>query len=374
MRNSPNMELKKINRNRIFRYIHQREAASKAEISYELHISLPTITQNIAELMGQNLIVESGSYESTGGRRAKMISCNSMAKVALGFDITRNHISAVVVDLKGNVVSSIRELYRYGDYEDAIEKICDMAEHIVRSYGIDEKTVLGVGVSLPAIIDVDMQTINTALVLPFPRDFHQHLRSRIRFPCLFYNDANCGGFAELWSRKPTENDVFYFSLSGTVGGAAMIGDQIYTGMSFAGGEVGHLIMVPNGKQCYCGQKGCVDCYCNSDNLAELTDGNLSAFFERIDQDDSAAKARMDEYLDYLAIAIHNVKMLLDCDIVLGGYVGSYSELFLDDLKQRLLQMDIFHRTPDYLMACHHHTEAAAVGAALMYISRFIENV
>ena len=79
-------------------------------------------------------------------------------------------------------------------------------------------------------------------------------------------------------------------------------------------------------------------------------------------------------MDYLAIAIHNVRMLFDCDIILGGYVGSYSDLFLDGLKRRLRAADTFDKPVDYLTGCHYHTEAAAVGASLMFISRFIEEV
>ena len=371
---SPNMELKKINRNRIFRFIVQRNATSKAEISYALHISLPTVTQNIAALMSQNLLTESGEYESTGGRRAKMISCVPRAKVALGIDITRNHISSVAVDLKGNIFGNIREKYTYRDAEDAAAKIERVIEYMINTYNIDESTILGVGISLPAIIANDNQTITTALVLPVPVDFYDRLKKRIHFPFLFYNDSNCGGFAELWSKKPTKNDVFYLSLSGTVGGAALINDQIYAGINDTCGEIGHQILVPNGEKCYCGQRGCVDCYCNSTRLTDMTGGDLDQFFELLEQGDPAAKEAMEKYLDYLTIAIHNAKMLLDCDIILGGYVGSYSGKFMNELKTRLYAMDTFKRNPDYVAGCHHHTEAAAVGAALMYIAKFIEDV
>lgn len=372
--NTPNMELKKINRNRVFRFILQQEATSKSEISYQLNISLPTVTQNITALKEQNLIVESGEYESTGGRRAKMLSCNAMSRVALGIDITRNHISAVVVNLLGNTVDSIRENFNCRDIPNTLPKIQQLMERLLKANRIKDSTVLGVGVSLPAIIAGDYQSIETALVLPFPLDYYQQMQPYMRFPYLFYNDANCGGFAELWSRKPTKHDMFYFSLSATVGGAAMINDQIYTGCNFSGGEIGHITLVPNGKPCYCGQTGCMDCYCNSNCLAELTDGNLPDFFTLLQQGDPAARARMDVYLEYLAISIHNVRMLFDCDIILGGYVGSYSDLFLEDLCKRLQAKDTFNRKPDYVMGCHHHTEAAAVGAALMYISRFIDQV
>lgn len=374
MHQSPNMELKRINRNRIFRFILQQRTTSKSEIAYELRISLPTVTQNLAALMEQNLILETGEYESTGGRRAKMISCNAQARVAVGIDITRNHISAVVVDLVGNIIDNIREPFCCSAPDQVPQKVKQLIDGILFNNEILDESVLGVALSIPAIVASDYRTLDTELVLPFPSDFYQYFQEYIRFPYLFYNDANCGGFAELWRRRPTERDMFYFSLSGTVGGAAMLGNQIYTGQYNYSGEIGHTILVPGGKQCYCGKYGCVDAYCNANVLAELTNGNLADFFTRLQAGDNEANARMETYLNYLSVAIHNVRMLFDCDIILGGYVGSYSALYLDRLKQKVQALDTFDKAPDYLMGCHYNTEASAVGAALMYISAFIDQV
>jgi predicted NBD/HSP70 family sugar kinase len=372
MRSSPNMKIKRINRNRIYKFIMQQGITSKAEIGYKLRLSLPTVTQNITELMNQNLIIEDGEFESTGGRRAKMISCNTLAKVAIGIDITRYHISAVVVDLQGNVIDNLRKKIDSTELKTILIKIQHLIDLIIHTNSIDDKTILGVGVSLPSIIADDKQTIKTAKVIPFPKDFYQMIQQYVRFPFFFYNDANCGGFAELWRRMPSKRDMFYFSLSSTVGGAAMINNQIYTGCDYFSGEIGHVLLIPNGRVCYCGQKGCVDTYCNSNCLS--MGGDLSEFFDRLSQGDKQAKAQMKEYLDYLAIAIHNVHMLFDCDMILGGYVGSYSNLFLDSLKQRLRAMDTFERNYDYITGCYYHTEASAVGAALILINQFISEI
>lgn len=374
MMNTPSMELKKINRNRIFQFILQQRTTSKLEIAQKLGISLPTVTQNISVLKEQNLLVECGEYESTGGRRAKMISCNAMARVALGIDITRNHISIVLVDLLGNVIDSGRESFDCADTIKTLVKVQQLIEKMLQVNRIDDETVLGVGVSLPAIIGGDCQNVKKAMVFPIPDNYYQMLRPYVRFPYLLYNDANCGGFAELWSRKSIERDVFYLSLSGTVGGAIMINGRIYSGSDFTGGEVGHMTLVPNGRSCYCGKNGCVDSYCNSNYLAELTSGNLQHFFELLSQGDQQATARMEEYLDYLAVVIHNVRMLFDSDIILGGYVGNYSDLLLDGLCRRLRDADTFDLETHYVTGCHHRTEAAAVGAALMYVSQFVDEV
>ncbi len=95
------IELKKINRNNIYQLVYTEERISKAEIAKRLDISFPTVTQNLRELMEEGLVMEKGSFESTGGRKAKGICVDSDARKALGIDITKNHISAVLVNLKG---------------------------------------------------------------------------------------------------------------------------------------------------------------------------------------------------------------------------------------------------------------------------------
>ena len=83
-----NIEVKKNNRNGVFRYICKHKTVSNPDISYGMKISLPTVTQITKELIEKGLVEEKGELESTGGRRAKALSAASGAKLAVGLDIT----------------------------------------------------------------------------------------------------------------------------------------------------------------------------------------------------------------------------------------------------------------------------------------------
>src|SRR5690554_249560 len=95
------IEVKKINRNVIYQFLHRHDPISIQEIALQLKLSLPTVTQNLKELLERNLVVETGLFESTGGRKAKAISYNPVAKYAIGLDITKNHVGIVLIDLSG---------------------------------------------------------------------------------------------------------------------------------------------------------------------------------------------------------------------------------------------------------------------------------
>ena len=79
-----NIEVKKKNRNEVFRYICKQETVSNPEISYNMKISLPTATQITKELIAEGLLEEKGEFQSTGGRRAKAISAGFNARPAGG--------------------------------------------------------------------------------------------------------------------------------------------------------------------------------------------------------------------------------------------------------------------------------------------------
>lgn len=104
-----NIEVKKINRNQIFRYVNKYEKVSKPDIASALGISMPTVLQNVKELMDRGLIREVGAFESTGGRKAKVIAPVQDARYAIGIDITQNHVGLGLTDLSGKVLKHTRQ-------------------------------------------------------------------------------------------------------------------------------------------------------------------------------------------------------------------------------------------------------------------------
>lgn len=367
------MEIKKVNRNRIYRLIAERSGVSKADIADSLKVSLPTVTQNVAALKELNLVVEEGVFESTGGRKPRVITCNPMAKAALGVNITTRRVDVVLVDLLGNVIdfSSVRGQSLIT--QPHLQNLREQVQAILARNAIDPTCVLGAGISLPAIIDGAQKICDTAFDTPLPDDLQELLQACLPFSLQYCNDASSGGFAEFWNSKEEEN-LFYFSLSATVGGAARIGGTILAGDDFRSAEVGHMTLIPGGTPCYCGQAGCINAYCSSSNLSELTDGDLELFFRRLEGGDADCATHWNAYLDHLATAIKNVRMLFDCDVILGGYIGKYIPRYLEQLRQMLHQRDAFGRPGDYVRACRYHSESSAVGAALLYVDQFIREI
>ena len=111
------MELRRLNRNRIFRAVYESGRVSQQELAFRLGLSLPTIAQNLRILCEEGLLKEDGSFASTGGRPARGVSCIRDARLAVGLDVTRGHVSAVLTDLSGEIVRGIRRAVPFSDTE-----------------------------------------------------------------------------------------------------------------------------------------------------------------------------------------------------------------------------------------------------------------
>ena len=102
-----NTDVKKLNKNRIFRLIYNSDKISRQEIADRLGLSLPTVNQNLKMLMEDGLIEYVGNFTSTGGRRAQAITINNNARKAISVNIKADYINVDVVGLKGQIIYSM---------------------------------------------------------------------------------------------------------------------------------------------------------------------------------------------------------------------------------------------------------------------------
>lgn len=368
-----NIEVKKVNKNRIFRYLYQNGQLSKQDIAYALQMSLPTVAQNLKELMEQGLAVEDGWFESTGGRKAKAISYNSDARYAVGLDVTKNHIGLVIINLGAKVIGHERIRRRFENTESYFRDLGALIDEHIRRANIDPAKVCGVGIAVPGILSDDGETVVYSPVLGFTGGTCECFSQYIPYPCILCNDANAAGFAELWNSHDVSN-VAYLSLSDSVGGSIMINNRIYPGENQRSGEFGHMTIVPDGRLCYCGKKGCVDAYCSAHILSDAANGNLSEFFSLLKSGSKPHQAMWEAYLYYLSITVNNLRMLFDCKVIIGGYVGSYMEEHIGHLREIIAQRNTFEPDGSYIQVCSYKLEAIAVGAALMHIEKLISAI
>lgn len=366
-----NMEVKKNNRNRVFRYICKKGTVSNPDISYETKMSLPTVTQLTKELIERGLVEEVGELQSTGGRRAKALAVAANVKLAVGLDITKNHISLVLTNLVGEMLHYARIFLPYVAEDGYYRQVNEKLEQFLDEAGAFRERILGIGISFPGILDLERKLIADSHVLGVEAVPFTAVSRFFSYPCYFMNDANAGAYAEGMDEG---GRFFYLSLSNTVGGAIFDDGGLIQGKSFRCGEVGHMTIVPDGERCYCGKRGCLDAYCSAKRLSDAVDGNLEHFFAELDLGKKELTDIWDHYTTYLAVAVNNIHMVLDCDIILGGYVGNYVGAHMQDIRDKVSERNTFAEDGGFVKSCRYRAGAAAQGAALSVIEAFAEQV
>jgi len=238
-----NRDVKKINRIRTMRSIFACERISQPELAAKVGNSWPTVLQNVKELMEMGLVQEVGTFESTGGRKAKAFAPVRNARYAVGLEITQNHIGAVLVDLSGELVRFERKKRPFERCDAYAAGLAELVKSLLEKEGCPTETVLGVGISLPGILDRDEKTLVYSHALGLRGVPVEEFSRCIPFPCRFINDANAAGLAEIRGRENLHSLV-YLSLSNSVGGSIFTGGSLYAGEHLRAGEFGHMTAAP----------------------------------------------------------------------------------------------------------------------------------
>jgi len=367
-------ESKNVNYSNIFKYIYSnKDGVSKQNIVRDLQLSLPTVNRWLDELQADGLVETSGHLEGTGGRHAVKYSVCYQYKAAVGIEIEPERITAVIVDLSGNLISIEKHKLPFERSEAYYRKIGDIASHIVVNSNIPFGNFLGVGIGIPGLVTKDHSRAFHGKILDFSGWDVQHFKDYISLPCRMFNDAKAAGFAEIWTRKNLTTAI-YVLLGNHVGGALILDGQVNLGEHTNAGEIGHTTVVPGGELCYCGQRGCMESYCASNALTAYSDGDIDLFFKKLKEKDPKILKVWDEYASHLSLALHNVDLLLDCPIILGGTVGALCADYIGELRERVSSQNPFSDSSMLIQPCICRKEAISTGAALSFIDEFVKTI
>lgn len=370
-----NKDVKKLNKNRIFRLIYSSDKISRQDIADQLKLSLPTVNQNLKMLMEENLIDYVGNFTSTGGRRAQAITINNDARKAVSVNIKADHINVDVVGLKGHIIYSEIVRAHFGKEDAYVKFVSDAVKNAVSRAAMNgDESILGVGLTVPGILNEDKSILISAPPLKAKNYALKRLTSAIEYPVLVMNDARAEAFANHWFNGKEDDEKIYIMLGEGVGGAYINASAIRSGLHNRGSEFGHMVIHPGGKQCLCGKKGCLEAYVSEKVLSSEHKMSLEEFFAKAETGKSSMSKILDEYIDNLALGINNIYTMMDCDIVLGGTVAPYLKKYEDRIKARLVEDYSFDTEADYLGIADNSGRQTDLGAALMYVARFIDSV
>ncbi|WJZ00370.1 Glucokinase [Corynebacterium hansenii] len=265
----------------------------------------------------------------------------------ISFDIGGTNLRAAVVSAEGHVIDRMRRSSD-GTAEDLEDGIVAMTGELLR----DHPDAVAVGLAVAGFLDSARRVVRFAPHLPWrDADVAARLGERLPLPVTLEHDANSAAWGEYrFGAARGADDWVLFALGTGIGGAMMSGGRIYRGAHGTAPEFGHLTVVPGGRPCSCGKRGCLERYCSGTALAatarELaTTGRFGGPLAQACIDGTAtgsdvmlaaqggdplAVAAVGDFADWLGRALALVADVFDPElIVIGGGVAQAADQYLE---------------------------------------------
>ncbi len=245
------------------------DGTSRVEIAESTGLTAQTVSNIVKRLTERGLVIELDRVASGSGKPRVMIRANPDSSYAVGVQIDGDDTSYVLADLTGGVVSRERQLTPQAGPRSVIEQVAGSVERIVDGAGISAEKMLGMGVACPGPLDPVKGVVTRPPNLLGWKEvpLKDRLEEATGYPVLVDNDATASAIGERWfgGAKSTSNFAVIYAGVG-IGAGLFIEDHVYRGSTANAGEFGHLSLNPDGPECFCGNRGCVEVYCSPKNL------------------------------------------------------------------------------------------------------------
>ncbi|MBO5832395.1 MAG: ROK family transcriptional regulator [Alistipes sp.] len=243
----------------IIAYMAINGDSTLSELTRELHISVPTMTKLVQELVDDHIVIDLGKVETPGGRRPNVFGLANSAIYFAGINVARDNMTYVITDLQNNIIKEYTdETFELVDRPQCLERICQNIETFIAESGVDRDKILGVGVSIVGRVNPE-----TGRSYKYFTSWEEPLRdiisSRIGIRVMLENDTRARCFAEYTTGKAkNESNVIYLHMGRGVAIGIVIDGKLYYGKNGFAGEFGHIPFFDNEIICACGKKGCLE--------------------------------------------------------------------------------------------------------------------
>ncbi|MBN7576819.1 ROK family transcriptional regulator [Clostridium sp. 2-1] len=373
-------KIKETNRKKIIALLLKKNEITKLDISRLLDISITTVSTNITELKSEGIVEDVRSLESTGGRKAIAIKLNENCRYSIGVALTPNHIKISLVNIKKNVIESMRVRHNNDGIENIVNLLNENIDLLMKKYNLCSANLLGIGISLPGTVDFKEGIIKYSYLLG-AKDFN--LKEKFEYldiPVYVDNEANLSAYYEFLNKRDILRNLLYVSITEGLGLGIIINGKIYRGDNNSSGELGHTKIAIDGKKCKCGARGCLEAYASMNSLIddynEANSSNISdidEFEERYNQNDKDAHDVLNDYLKTLSLGLSNLVMIFDpSSIVIGGDINNLLNDKIDMLKKDVYKDNLFTNENNCSISIASFKESYLLGAAMMPIEEFLE--
>lgn len=286
--------------------------------------------------------------------------------VRIGIDVGGTNIKAGVVNDAYEVIGiAKRKTEPNREVSLILDDIANTAFDALKDAGQVIEDVTSVGVGFPGTCNDDTGLVEYANNLGLTNvPVCKELEKRLNVSVYMENDANAAVYGEyLAGALQGSKNCICITLGTGIGGGILLDGKIFSGINFAGAELGHMVIEDSGTLCNCGRKGCWEMYASVTALKETTKEVMLAHpesqmwsictdvnkvsgktaFEAMRQGDPIAKEIVDHYVHYIGVGLINIINIFQPEyICIGGAISKEGDVLLEPLK-KMIQEERYSR-------------------------------
>lgn len=350
MTKSNSQSIKIQNTNLLIGKLMELQETSRIELARLTTLNKATVSSIISELLDKNLVIETSKTVKTSGRSANIIALNKNAGSIISLELQPTKILGAVTNLYGEILHETHKPIDDSDFgvylKDILSAIDDLKVLVPKSrYGL-----IGIGIGIYGIVDVDKKIKYTPYNNWKDIELKKIIEDYTGIDTYVENEANISALGENIS-FPEQRNIVSLTIGVGVGMGIIINNNLYVGSDGYAGEIGHTIVHPNGRQCVCGNKGCLETYIKDTAILNqyfnITNESITIeeFTNRYKRKDPYAMKIYAEFIEYVSLMINNISQMLNpkAIVINNLIIENVSEsisLIKNNLNSNLMNLDI----------------------------------
>jgi glucokinase-like ROK family protein len=384
--------IRKHNASLVLNQLRLHAPLARADLAKRVGLNRSTISSIMTRLLEEKLVMETELRADKIGRPGLLLELNPEGGCAIGVEIGVDFVRVVLTNFVATVLWRRRLLISDGESQDMYLHIAEeMIRQALRRAKEQGLRVLGIGLGVPGMVDVAAGELRYAPTLRWHNvDFGRRWEERFQLPVVVENNANAAALAEYYFGEAREAPSFiYLNASAGLGCGIVIDGRLFRGRSGFAGEVGHMMLDPDGELCSCGRRGCWETFVGPRAVVakyrqrvEMTNGNRRndmdgvGFAEIVEagaMGDPAAAAVLQDVALYLGLGIGNLVNILNPQlVVLGGVLSQADDQLVPVIKETVKQNSLFPMRADLsIVPSHFGADDCVMGAVALVLDNIL---
>jgi predicted NBD/HSP70 family sugar kinase len=268
--------IRAINRSIILNTVKVMGPVARAEVARQTGLSPATVTAITSDLIDEELIFEKQTGDSSGGRRPILLAINPGGRYVAGIKLMEDRAVGALTDLEATIISrqvvALPAAGAHGHEPEAVlAALAGMVDDLLGQASVGRARLLGVGLGLAGIVDSERGILRQSPFMGwYDLPVRDLLQAKVNVPVYIDNDVNTLTLAEKWFGAGQDVDDFLTITVGRgIGMGIVVNRQFYRGGHGGAGEFGHTVVDPDGPQCACGKRGCLETFVGDPGLVRM---------------------------------------------------------------------------------------------------------